>query len=402
MQNTAKVNQLAFNTNEAFLPHLETLLKTYIAFNREPARAIILHNIADVENSKIAQDFINNFKAYPNLEINFHYVSPQDFLKLGVREQDANNVANYRLLLPTLPYQGIVLYLDVDVMIVDNIEELFNAEVLQGNSLGVVPDLCNIRQVLNRKKFFREKCFIPEVLECNFGYNNLYFNSGVLLCDLDKLRSKAKNPGQDVWTENLGKYLDRKTLMPDQDFLNLIHLNDKTEISSVYNYPMRYLISQRFYLNYYGWDKVEPPADKVKKVRPKILHFLEKRKQWDSLAPEWTDLYNYFKQQSITQIVENSTTIYTDLLSKYYQYYEYEPCLEELNNTPALQLTRKSFRKLWKEKREPWQINQILINYSYAKIPLFFEKYRFKKAIIKTHKDESYAKEIYEKKGKLL
>lgn len=403
MQNTAKVNQLAFNTNEAFLPHLETLLKTYIAFNREPARAIIIHNIADVENSKIVQDFINNFKAYPNLEINFHYVSPQDFLKLGVREQDANNVANYRLFLPTLPYQGIVLYLDVDVMIVDNLEEIFNPELLQGKSLGVIPDLCNFRQILNRYAFFKKHKFLDEVVECNFNSNNLYFNSGVLVCDLDKLRSRAKTPGKDVWTANVGKYLDRKTCMPDQDFLNIIHQHDKTEISSVYNYPMRYLINQRFYLNCYGWDKVEQPTDKIKKVRPKVLHFLEKRKQWDSIAPEWTDLYNYFKQQSITQILEKDPAIYNSLLDKYYHHYEYEPCLEELSPNPALQLTRAQFKVLWKKYRhQPWQFPQILINYAYVKPPFVLEKFIFKRRVIKTNKCQIFTQELYDKKGKII
>ncbi|RIY32130.1 hypothetical protein CKF54_05320 [Psittacicella hinzii] len=378
------MNQLAFNTNDTFLEHLEVLLKNYISFNRQPFRAIIIHNIADADNSPYVQKFCQAFADYPNIELKFHYLDSNDLLKLGLSEKQAKNVANYRLLLPTLPYHGTVLYLDIDMMITGNIEELFKPSVLQGKSLGIVSDTCNYADTFMKYRFFNER-FIPELLACKFTPDNQYFNSGLLLVDLDKLRERgqAEYQANDVWSVNLGKYLDRPTLLPDQDFLNIVHYQDKTFLDWQYNYPMKFLISQRYTLQYFGWDKTHAKALADKKIPapyiPKILHFLEKNKQWNSTAPEWIDYYNFYAKQSVGEILAQPVEFYQEKIEEILAAYGYLPSLIDLGDAELFRLGREERFKAWTKK--DWQQNPFFLNIHYFRIPKFFARHSLKKRI---------------------
>lgn len=132
-------------------------------------------------------------------EINFITVSQETFRNCTLGEaKHISTAAYYRLLLPDiLPDINKIIYLDCDVRVKGSLKELFNTN-LEENYVGAVQD-----------------SVVPQMSQ--YWNLNEYYNSGVLLLDLNKLR-KIK------FTQNLTNYInqyDSKLLYPDQDIINL-------------------------------------------------------------------------------------------------------------------------------------------------------------------------------------
>ena len=98
-----------------------------------------------------------------------------------------------------------ILYLDIDTLIRGSLDALYNAD-LQGNPLGMVMGV------------------VPE-----YGYN-----SGVILFDLDKIRSIPNI--QEKLIDHLKKYAINYFL-PDQTTINRFYAGKITNLEFKYNYP---------------------------------------------------------------------------------------------------------------------------------------------------------------------
>lgn len=118
-------------------------------------------------------------------------------------------VAAFRLLAADLFDDSVerILHLDVDILITGNITELYNTP-FDENYLVACEDFLTA-DVMQRKN--RENCR-PD--------NMKFFNSGILLFNLNKLR----NDGifYSFYQEVLHKYTNLKIEYPDQDVLNLV------------------------------------------------------------------------------------------------------------------------------------------------------------------------------------
>src|SRR5699024_10466175 len=94
------------------------------------------------------------------------------------KENNLPTEAYFRLLLPELlPDVKRILYLDVDMLVLDNLGELYRTD-LGNNILGVVRDF----------PFTNDKNSWSYFLLGKFG--NRYFNSGMLFMDFVELREK--------------------------------------------------------------------------------------------------------------------------------------------------------------------------------------------------------------------
>lgn len=112
----------------------------------------------------------------------------------------------YRIFIATLyPEYKKAIYLDCDIVLVDDISKMYNID-LEGNIFGVITD-----DVINTNPQF------VIYAKDGVGVDN-YFNSGVLLMDLDEYR-KAKVQERFVYL--LVKY-NFETAAPDQDYLNVL------------------------------------------------------------------------------------------------------------------------------------------------------------------------------------
>lgn len=358
----SKDYQVLITGTADYFSHIAVLIKNFIAFHRHPTTFIIGHNVKD-PNDPAFLEITEKFKDYPHIQIKFHYVDPQLFIDWGMPPEIAKEPIMLRLALPTFPYSGKVLYLDVDTVISAPLDELFTDEnILQGKSIAACIDIMDFTDRFHRKSPYEIYKFPSEFFKYPFGQKgSIYFNSGVLLIDLDKIRvSPDKN--KNLWQYHTPEiFKDGSFYCLDQTFLNIVHFNDKTILSSKYNFYTFLLYEVRYSLEVAGWKnyeqalkdgKVEPP------VYPSILHFitLTDTKQWNSFLPEYKALYDFYKNQSVEEIISEDVSYYQNMMINYYDNYGYTPCLVDfgrldkyLDGTSIKEVSRsvEIYRKAW-------------------------------------------------------
>ena len=176
--------------------------------------------------------------------------------------------AYYRLLIPELLEKSNIkkaIYLDCDLLLNDDIKKLWEIE-LEGNVLGAIAETCaGCRYVSSPRalKLYKE-LGIPK--------NSKYFNSGVLLMDLEEWRR------QEI-TLKVCKYLTENkeyVIYHDQDGLNAILWNSWKELPIDWN-VMSYIFITEWEHQEVNMEK--KLREKIKKY-PKIIHFTGRKKPW--------------------------------------------------------------------------------------------------------------------------
>lgn len=135
-----------------------------------------------------------------------------------------------------------ILYLDVDTLVVDNIDELWNLD-LEDNVIAGVHESGEWNKHL-----------------MTYGLDDTYINSGVLLIDLKKIREEKLDDSM-IYLLNHNKYA-----FPDQDVINLICRNRIKHISNIYNSSETTGIVDNAKILHYirgnkGWIKSSPRSD---------------------------------------------------------------------------------------------------------------------------------------------
>lgn len=135
-----------------------------------------------------------------------------------------------------------ILYLDVDTLVVDNIQELWDLD-LEDNVIAGVHESGEWNRHLN-----------------TYGLNDTYINSGVLLMDLKKIRKERLDDSM-IYLLNNNKYA-----FPDQDVINLVCRNRIHHLSNVYNSSETTGIVDNAKILHYirgnkGWIKSSPRSD---------------------------------------------------------------------------------------------------------------------------------------------
>ncbi|RIY32034.1 hypothetical protein CKF54_05450 [Psittacicella hinzii] len=330
----SQTKQIVLTANKGYFPHVIALIKSYLAFNRDHTTFIIVHDVADPEDpslKQIADEFVN----CPSLKFDFICANKQTLLDWGSHPELVDNPVMWRLLIPEFPYTGRILYIDVDILFTGSIAELFTQEdILKGKSIGVCVDLKDYQAKFQRKNPYDDPYFPDIIRELPFGQtlDNAFFNAGVILIDVEKIR-KSLDPEKNLWQYHFPEYFSKgKFEGLDQTFLNIVHFNDKAILSSKYNFFSLFLSETRFYVDLAGWKdypkalaegKVEPP------MYPSILHFLtiSPAKAWDSPQKDFREMYNFYAKQSTSEILAKPESYYLNMMVNYYDHYGYTPGL---------------------------------------------------------------------------
>ncbi|MBV8062343.1 MAG: hypothetical protein JOY51_02060 [Nevskia sp.] len=157
----------------------------------------------------------------------------------------------YRLFLPELlPEQPRVLYLDVDTMVVDRLDELWRLP-LEGRSVAAVESVV-------------EPAMRPHVAELGLPPGTGYFNSGVLLLNLERLRRTRALPRM----VELARSRAGQWAWPDQHLLNLLFGVERVSLHPRWNCLNALYFWRRLAVEAYGPAAVAEALD-----RPAILHF---------------------------------------------------------------------------------------------------------------------------------
>ncbi|MGN1408340.1 glycosyltransferase [Lactobacillus sp.] len=172
--------------------------------------------------------------------------------------------AMYRLFIPQiLSRKNRVIYLDADVLVNRDITELWKNK-LDNNAIGAVVDS---GQLAHR--------YVTTFVRKGFGTRNEYFNSGVLLMNLEKIRKEG-----DLWNRFI-EYAqkDIQSDLVDQDALNYIFHNDVLYLDEKWNVLTK------------------DERSKSQKIRSAIYHFVGDKGINFSNFTEFDRLYLELRQE---------------------------------------------------------------------------------------------------------
>ena len=294
----------SFSTNDSFIFH------------------IFIDSISN-ENSIKIKELELELQKVCNCGIHIYHISENQF-KGYKTWGESNGLTTYlRLLVPEILSDQIdkVLYLDCDILCVNDIREIFYFN-LNNNIVAAVPD----PWIGRRNKFtFKSKKIVHFNLHLNYRIDESYFNAGVLLIDCKKWRESNI-------TDSLLEVLHNYTLpLNDQDALNIV-LKDRTKLIP-FNWNFIAVcnnnVSGSSYTEFFecknaAISELIRPFINTNISRLKLLHFAGKPKPWHSIfsyAENGTlklidsDIYKLYCKYAINTPVfcDNFTIIQRDL-----------------------------------------------------------------------------------------
>ena len=232
---------------------LLSLLKTqpknthiFIIFNdKDTSLAKEFFKLENKNNIKIS--IIQADNSYSKLDVTHPYVTKSSLQKFSI---------------PKLISENKVLYLDTDVVVKSSLESLFLTDITNQYA-GVISDLIAMYQGNDHIRLGQE----------------LYFNSGVMLLNLEKMR-------KDNISSELLKYKQSETIHKymDQDAFNIIFNDNVKYLDLKYNYFPIY-VYQTF--------------KELKNIKlPYIIHYAGE-KPWKNLTlPFFEEWFSLFKEIS--------------------------------------------------------------------------------------------------------
>lgn len=261
----------------------------YIPFLAVSIQSLADHASKDVQYTvKVLYTDISNenqkrIQAYQKENIDIEFVDLRAYMekiedKLFTRDY-YSNTTYFRLFIPNLyPQYDKALYLDCDIVILDDIANLYNIE-MKDNLVAAAPD-----DVIQTIPIFQE--YAENVVGVT-DYRN-YFNAGILLMNLKELRQFRF---QDKFMEALEQITFN--VAQDQDYLNFLCQNRVTFLDK-------------------NWNRMPITKDEVNPQEIKLVHYNLAFKPWhfeDILFKEF--FWNYAKKtdyfDEILKIRDNYT-----------------------------------------------------------------------------------------------
>lgn len=268
-----------FAVDDGYIPFLAVALRSLIDNSSKDNFYLIkvLHTNINDDNKKSILKYEQDNVDIEFVDLNYYVAKIKD--KLYTRDY-YSKTTYFRLFIPNLyPQYDKVLYLDSDIVILDDIAKLYNID-LGDNLVGGAPD-----DVIQKIKVFSE---YAEIVVGVKDYRK-YFNAGVLLMNLDAMR-KFK------FQERFLYLLDKITfaVAQDQDYLNLmckgrVKLFDRT------------------------WNRMPMEDKHIKTSDVKLIHYNLAYKPWhfeDILYKEF--FWEYAKKTEFFDLIQSIKENYSE------------------------------------------------------------------------------------------
>lgn len=258
--------EILVTVDENYLQPLKVMLYSmYQHHRKEKVRVWLIHE-------KISEKKLNPLrKLLTTFDWSFEPIKIEDdFFKEAPTVERYPKEMYFRLLCGNILPKSLkrVIYLDPDLLIINSLLPLWTMD-LEGNLLGAATHtgVTNITTGINN-------------IRLNTDHN--YYNSGVMLIDLDKAREKIKIEDIQQTIEKYASYL----LLPDQDVLNHLYGHYIKEIpDEIWNYDARKYLS-------YLTKSVGKYDLHWLMENTSILHFCGKPKPWQIKSDtKFTALY---------------------------------------------------------------------------------------------------------------
>ncbi len=237
----------------------------------------IFYNIYILCN-KVSNDNLKKFEELDkkNLKINIIKLKNNDeYIKYDIKDIPASTTAIYKFNIPQILNKlDKVLYLDGDIIVHNDLSELFNYDI-GNNYVGAVKDTAGLS-----KSLF--KLFIKK--------NIFYFNSGVMIMNLKKMR-------EDKVTELLIDYrINGYNELMDQDALNYVLHNKVCELPFKFNTQLMFEWINNNIQQLKEYFKITSDLKTAKDIMNNavITHYSGKKKPWKHCDGPEHDLWIYY------------------------------------------------------------------------------------------------------------
>lgn len=235
-----------FAIDDYYIPFFSVALKSIVENASEKYEYLIR-----ILHTNVTEESIEKIKKFEKENIHIEFVDLNYYIdkikdKLYTRDY-YTKTTYFRLFLPELyPQYKKVLYLDSDIIVLEDIANLFNIDI--GNNLvGAIPD-----DIIQNGKVFQE--YAEKVV--GVASYKKYFNAGILIMNLDELR---KIKFQEKFLYLLGTI--KFSVAQDQDYLNRICKGRVTYIDN-------------------SWNVMPAPGRNKKDEELKLIHYNLTYKPW--------------------------------------------------------------------------------------------------------------------------
>lgn len=269
---------VACNIDGNYVKYCAVMLTSLLENNRDSA--IHVHVISSGLGDTDMATLSDIVKGKYGQTLSFHF--PPASLLEDCRVADGSYISvatYYRVFLGSILPEDVskVIYLDCDLVVNGSIKEFWNTDI-SDVSLGCVEDMWS-----GRPESYRRLSYSSE-------YS--YFNAGVLLVNLDRLRKT----GFDARAMEYLRENSERLVLYDQDLLNALLHDDKKFVPYRWNVQDGFLRRRR---------AERMPAESVsglekELLNPVIIHYTGSKKPWHykSVHP-WKNLY--FRYLDMTQ-----------------------------------------------------------------------------------------------------
>ena len=264
---------ITFAIDEEYAQHAATSLHSVLLNTKTPGRYhfYIVHNgdITDASRQKTEQ-VAKGFGA----QISFVEVSVNSLRWLPMNRAHISLTTYYRLIMHKYLPADVhkIIYLDADTLAAEALEELWDTN-LNGNMIAAAADEGGVIQSRRLRLSAAHK----------------YFNAGVLVLDMDKLRQKDLSDLVLNAFEDRGEYVT----LQDQDLLNIVFENRTTPLDLKWNVNNRIFVKNELDPAYSD-NQANAAAQ-----NPGVLHFTDSRKPWHhNCYNPYYDLYWFHRNQT--------------------------------------------------------------------------------------------------------
>lgn len=237
-----------FASDDNYVPCLAVSIQSLIMYaNQKNHYSIFVLNTGlNAENRKTLKDMETSNVKIKFVDVNGKIKSIKEKLEDTLRDYYSVSIF-LRLFIPTLfPQYKKALYLDCDIAICDDIAKLYNTQ-LGDNLVGAIND-----QVVTGSEVF------SYYVEHNSGVTaDKYFNSGILVMNLEKFRTE-KIEEKFIYILN---HYNTSAVCPDQDILNILCKDRVTYVEK-------------------GWNKMSLPDENFDEKDLHLVHYNMYQKPW--------------------------------------------------------------------------------------------------------------------------
>ena len=257
---------IAFTAN--YLTPAATFISSLLACSNTNDRFDIICLLAD----ELTDGMMEQLHLLGGERAKFSFVASSGLLEGIYVDPVFTEAASYRLLLPNLlPTYDKILYMDCDIIVRNNMADLYRSLDLGKNYLAAVYEAT---------LHFQES--YVKTLGCNLG---CYFNSGVLIMNLSQMRA------DNMTSIFIEASRQRDLHFPDQDVLNKYCKGRTIGLAPHYNAIRTFLLPQykADFLKYYSehdWQLVQSQGN---------IHYTG-GKPWNSFTVKFEQWWRYYEQ----------------------------------------------------------------------------------------------------------